>query len=41
LVELHYMFGRAGGDGLHRSCGGPYGGRRANGRFDQSVDGNG
>jgi hypothetical protein len=26
LVELHHMFGRAGGDGSRRRHGGPYGG---------------
>jgi hypothetical protein len=26
LVELHHIFGRAGGDGLRRSRGGPYDG---------------
>jgi hypothetical protein len=41
LVELHHRFGRAGGDGSHRSHGGPYGGRRANGHLDQSVNGDG
>jgi hypothetical protein len=39
LVELHHSFSRAGGDGSHRSHRGLYGGRRANGHFDQSVDG--
>jgi hypothetical protein len=39
LVELHHSFGRAGGDGSHRSHGGPYGGQRANGCLDQSIDG--
>jgi hypothetical protein len=41
LVELHHMFGRARGDGSCRSHGGPYGGRRANGHFDQRIDGDG
>jgi hypothetical protein len=40
LVELHHMLGRGGGDGVCRSHGGLYGGQRANGCFDQSVDGN-
>jgi hypothetical protein len=39
LVELHHMFGRGRGDRAHRSRGGPYGGQRANGRFNQSIDG--
>jgi hypothetical protein len=41
LVELHHSFSRAGGDGSCRSCRGPYGGRRANGCLDQSIDGDG
>jgi hypothetical protein len=40
LVEFHHIVGSVGGDGSQRSCGGPYGGRRANGHLDQSVDGN-
>jgi hypothetical protein len=39
LVELHHSFGRGGEDGLHWSHGGPYGGQRANGHFDHSIDG--
>jgi hypothetical protein len=38
LVELHHMFSRARGDGSHRRCGGPYGGQRAKGCFDQRID---
>jgi hypothetical protein len=41
LVELHHRFGRAGGDGSRRSCGGLNGGRRAKGCLDHSVDGDG
>jgi hypothetical protein len=41
LVELHHRLGRVGGDGSCRSRGGPNGGRRAKGRFDQSVNGDG
>jgi hypothetical protein len=41
LVELHHSFGRGGGDGLRRGRGGPYGGRRANGCLNQSVNGDG
>jgi hypothetical protein len=41
LVELHYSVGRGGGDGSCRSHGGPNGGRRANGCFDQSINGDG
>jgi hypothetical protein len=41
LVELHHRSSRGGGDGSRRSCGGPNGGRRAKGCFDQSIDGDG
>jgi hypothetical protein len=41
LVELHHRFGRVGGDGSCRSCGGPNGGRRAKGCFNHSVNGDG
>jgi hypothetical protein len=40
LVELHHMFGGGGRDGMRRGHRGPYGGQRANGHFDQSIDGN-
>jgi hypothetical protein len=40
LVEVHHVFSSTRGDGLWRSRGGPYGGRRANGYLDHSVDGN-
>jgi hypothetical protein len=41
LVELHHIFGRARGDGSSRSRRGPYGGQKANGHLDQSINGNG
>jgi hypothetical protein len=41
LVELHHRLSRAGGDGSCRSRGGLNRGRRAKGRFDQSVNGDG
>jgi hypothetical protein len=41
LVELHHSFSGGGGDGLRRGRGGPYGGQRAKGCFDQSIDGDG
>jgi hypothetical protein len=41
LVELHHMLGGARGDGSRRGHGGPYGGRRANGCLDQSINGDG
>jgi hypothetical protein len=39
LVELHHSFSRGGRDGARWSRGGPYGGRRAKGHFDHSVNG--
>jgi hypothetical protein len=39
LVELHHSFSKGGGDGACWSCGGLYGGRRAKGCLDHSVDG--
>jgi hypothetical protein len=39
LVELHHSFGGGGGDGACCSHGGPYGGQRAKGCLDHSVDG--
>jgi hypothetical protein len=41
LVEVHYSVGSIEGDGSWRSCGGLYGGQRANGHFDQSIDSDG
>jgi hypothetical protein len=41
LVELHHRLSRARGDGSHRGHKGPYGGRRANGHLDHSIDGDG
>jgi hypothetical protein len=40
-VEVHYSVGSVRRDGSWRSHGGLYSGRRANGRLNQSVDGNG
>jgi hypothetical protein len=40
-VEVHHVFSGIGGDGLRRSCGGPYGGQRAKGCLDQSINGDG